>query len=135
MMRILIIFLLVLTGAFPAIPSGGQLVRPVLAAGNGVEYLVNLPDIPLTGDMVVQEDGGLLFDAPEGRVVEEVVLSHSLTPEQVRDFYQSTLPHLGWMTRKSGVFVRNGERLTVTSRQVSCGLFVTFRLSPESAQK
>ncbi|OIN87761.1 MAG: hypothetical protein AUJ12_00550 [Alphaproteobacteria bacterium CG1_02_46_17] len=95
------------------------------------EYLGEMSDIPMMSGMIGQDGGGFVFDAPDGRVVEEVVFLEGKSKEQVLDYYATILPKLGWIARKSWVFSRNNEQLTVNIDKVAGGLKVTFRLSPQ----
>ena len=100
-------------------------------AGEQTDYLSEMSDIPMMPGMVEQDGGGFVFDAPDGRVVEEVVFLEKKNPNDVLGYYSAVLPQLGWIARKSGVFSRNNEQLTVNIDKVGGGVKVTFRLSPQ----
>ncbi len=104
-------------------------------ADNASTFLINIPDVPLMDGMVERHDQGFVFDAPEGRVAQSVVLYRGLTPENIMEFYKAALPQLGWEAQKTGVFKRGGDQLTVKIDKVDSQNVVVFDLSPESDQK
>ncbi len=93
-------------------------------------YLVSLPDIPLMPQMQELKDSGVVFDKAEGRIVEESVRAPNMTEEQVRKFYNETLPALGWKQINPQRFLRNGEQLTVNLEKLGDKGLVKFSVSP-----
>lgn len=103
-------------------------------AENAPTFLVNIPDVPLMDGMTERHDQGFVFDAPEGRVAQSVVLYSRLTPENIMKFYKDALPQLGWKAQKTGVFKRGSDQLTVKIDKVDGRNVVVFDLAPESDQ-
>jgi len=75
-------------------------------------YLSGVDDLPLMAGLSEAPDQGVIFDTPDGRIV-EAYASGPVGAETVRKFYQVTLPQLGWAQAGPGQFVREGEQLTV----------------------
>jgi len=100
-----------------------------MAAARG--YLSTIGDVPLADGLQELPDAGFVFDKPQGRIV-QLTASHKadVTQKTLMDFYQNSLPNLGWQARKSGpgllIFSRRGEilRLTFTAD------LVIFDLTP-----
>lgn len=94
-------------------------------------FLSAIDDMPLAAGMEEIADGALVFDKPEGRIVQVTALHDArVTPADIRDFYLATLPNLGWrpVTQKTRglTFTRKGEILRIT---VTADL-VIFDLAP-----
>lgn len=94
-------------------------------------YLSYLPDVPLITGMAELEDQSVVFDKAEGRVIETAVFTKSSTQKAIMEYYQKTLPELGWSSLSSDRFLRNGEQLIVKCEKVSGGVVTKFSLSPK----
>ena len=93
-------------------------------------YLAGIPDLPLMPGLQEVPDSGLVFDKPEGRIVEAYAAGET-TPQAVAAFYDQTLPQLGWRREKPGSYLREGERLSLDVESGAQGVTVLFRLFPQ----
>ena len=93
-------------------------------------FLTGIPDLPLMPGLQEVPDSGLVFDKPEGRIVEAYAVGDT-TPQAVTAFYNETLPQLGWRREKSGAYLREGERLSLEFERATQGVTVLFRLFPQ----
>ncbi len=100
------------------------------AARAETAYLTALPDVPLMAQMQEIRDSDVVFDKAQGRIVEETVKASKLTPQQIVNFYQATLPALGWKTINPQRFSRNGEQLIVNLDKLKDEGLVKFSVSP-----
>ena len=75
-------------------------------------------------------DAGVVFDKPAGRIV-EAYAEGAVARAEVAAFYAATLPQLGWRTRQSNVFLREGERLSLIFLGGDGDLIVRFTLEPD----
>ena len=94
-------------------------------------YLHYLPDVPLQAGTSELVDEAVLFDKAEGRIIESVVDVGKTPEKQALNYYSEALPPLGWTPSGGGVFVRNGEQLTVKWEKVSGGAILRLSLSPK----
>ncbi|HNQ91483.1 MAG TPA: hypothetical protein PKI93_00965 [Alphaproteobacteria bacterium] len=108
------------------------LSAPLRGAWAETAYLGNIPDIPMMAGMEEVPDEGFVFDAPDGQIVRAVVFAPKKAENDVLGYYTKVLPELGWVARKTGLFIRNGEQLTVTIGKVDGGVLATFDLSPRT---
>lgn len=102
-----------------------------------LDYLSMLGDVPLAEGLVELPEAGIVFDKPQGRIV-QMTATHSrqITQEKLISFYTHSLPNLGWQARDAeqapakGIltFARQGEILRLT---FSADL-VIFDLTPIS---
>ncbi|NQU60068.1 MAG: hypothetical protein HQ512_02980 [Rhodospirillales bacterium] len=72
-------------------------------------FISTIDDLPLMPGLV-EEEGGVVFDSPSGRIV-EAYASGDVSPGEVLSFYDETLPQLGWRSLGGHVFRREGEVL------------------------
>lgn len=128
--------------AQPALVAGfwatGLIVMSLFVATGAARaerFLSAAADIPLAAGLVELSDGVLVFDKPQGRIVQfTAVRQTGLTPEAVAAFYRDSLPNLGWQSQneQSGIltFARREEilRLTFTAD------LVIFDVTPRRAE-
>ena len=89
-----------------------------------------LGDVPLMEGLVEDVSQRLVFDKPEGRIVEVVALGQ-LSQSVVQAFYQETLPALGWTANKVDfLFERDGESLEIVFQKNQGILIVNLTISP-----
>jgi hypothetical protein len=99
---------------------------PALAAD---AFLKAAADLPLMPGLAEVEGAGVLFDKPDGRIVEAYAFGE-VAAAAVRRFYAETLPQLGWRARGGMNFEREGERLTLTLGGRDGALTVRFDIVP-----
>jgi hypothetical protein len=76
------------------------------------EYLAAASDLPLADGLKEQLDKGAVFDTPLGRIVTAYTAGNA-KPQAVLDFYDDTLPQLGWERDKPGTYHRKKETLKI----------------------
>lgn len=101
MLRILFIMLFLVFSS----PAGAEEPR----------FFSELSDIPLMPGLFELADDTVVFDKPEGRIVESSAASETENINQIKAFYDSALPQLGWV-RVSGPegepsYIRQDEAL------------------------
>ncbi len=93
-------------------------------------YLSAVDDLPLMAGLKEALGQGVVFDAPQGRIV-QAYASGPLSPAEVRKFYAATLPQLGWRADGPLRFNREGERLTLEITETGgASVTVLFILTP-----
>ena len=97
------------------------------------EFVAGTEDVPLMPGLAPVGDAPLVFDKPEGRIVEAQARG-KLARAGVRDFYGATLPQLGW-SGGADVWRREGEVLRLDFRGRDGDLTVGFTLSPQPEQR
>jgi len=100
------------------------------ALAGGDAYVAGIGDLPLMDGLTQDPDEAIIYDKPEGRIVEAV--AHGLvTTDAVETFYRSTLEQLGWQATGNGLsFAREGELLIITVDQIDGTATVSFSLAP-----
>lgn len=92
-------------------------------------------DIPLADGLAELPDGMLVFDKPEGRIVQLTTARRAdLTESDIAAFYRRTLPNLGWVLKTESenmlTFIGQTEILRLT---FSADL-VMFDVTPNAAR-
>jgi hypothetical protein len=105
-----------------------------LAADRSGHFLSGFEDLPLMDGLTEQADSGVVFDKPDGRIVERYA-SGPLTTDSVVAFYKETLPQLGWQAKPDKranhlAFEREGESLDIEFKKVDSELVVRFSVAP-----
>jgi len=103
-------------------------VAPVRAGDSG--FLKEVDDLPLAPGLV-EQPGGTLFDAPQGRIVEAAAQGRLLEVE-ARQFYDESLPQLGWTQVGSSTYRRDKEVLHIEYSE-GLPMVVHFSLTPARA--
>lgn len=92
-------------------------------------FLTGFEDLPLAPNLRAVEDTGLVFDSPAGRIVEGYATGDT-NAAAVQEFYQETLPALGWIHEDGSRFRREGEQLVIDYFGSAGALSVRFTLAP-----
>lgn len=75
-------------------------------------------DLPLMDGLKQSEDAAVSFDTPSGRIIEAYAQSDEIGKQKIAEFYNKTLPQLGWRRvsdKKAFLsYVREGEVLTIS---------------------
>ena len=94
------------------------------------EYVAGIGDLPLMEGLIEDPDAAIIYDKPEGRIV-EAVAHGDVAPDKVETFYRTTLVQLGWQAIDDYLsFTREGELLTITVEGQGDAATVSFSLAP-----
>ncbi|MHC8507940.1 MAG: hypothetical protein ACYYKD_00875 [Rhodospirillales bacterium] len=105
-------------------------VAPLVAASAwAAEFLSVSEDVPLMKGLAEDAAAALVFDSPDGRIVEATAAGGE-TASAVRKFYAETLPQLGWRADGEGRYVRDNEILTIEIAKTGNRRLVRFRFVP-----
>jgi hypothetical protein len=101
-----------------------------LAAAFADAFVPGTEDVPLMPGLTPVAGSSLVFDKPEGRIV-EAQASGKVTRAAARAFYGASLPQLGWTAASGDAWRREGEVLHLDYREERGILTVGFTLSPQ----
>ena len=93
-------------------------------------FFSNVEDLPLMSGMREVVDEGMVFDKPEGRIVEAIAIG-AVSREAIATFYNTTLPELGWQQNGSDTFSRSGEVLRYRLGFVDGETSIRFSIAPD----
>lgn len=92
-------------------------------------YLTEYEDLPLAPGLT-EQPGGMLFESPTGRIV-DATATGQISADQVRGFYQQSLPQLGWEAQPDGSYRRDNELLRIDIDGSHRPLQVRFSVVPQ----
>jgi len=106
------------------------LLCPALASA-AEAFLTAIEDVPLAPGLAEQAAGGMVFDSPTGRIV-EAVANGPVPADQIKTFYEQTLPQLGWTDSGKMTFKRDNEilRIAIEPAPQKGAILVHFNLAP-----
>lgn len=93
-------------------------------------FVAGTEDVPLMPELQPVDGSALVFDKPQGRIV-EAQAKGPVSRGKVRDFYAATLPQLGWHAAGPNAWERDGERLLLDFHGRDGNVTVGFTLSPQ----
>lgn len=93
------------------------------------EFVAGTEDVPLMPGLAPLPNSDIVFDKPEGRIVEARAAGVT-TRAKVEAFYAESLPPLGWKPVGRDQWQRDAERLTLDFAGASGKIAVGFTLSP-----
>ena len=100
------------------------------AQDGSASFVGGIEDLPLMAGLVEDAAAGLVFDKPEGRIV-EAVAAGPLERAAVDAFYAAALAQLGWRPSGDGAYTREGEALRITVSGEDGAVSVQFSLTPD----
>lgn len=102
---------------------------PLTALHAADGFVPGFEDIPLAPGLTAVPDAAMSFDSAGGRIVESVATGR-VDAGSVADFYDRTLPQLGWQQADAGTYRREGEELVIEIARSGDALTVRFALAP-----
>ena len=111
--------------------SSGPGAAQVMPAGGA--FVEGIDDLPLMPGLVGMADQSLVFDKPNGRIVQAVAAGR-VQAAAVKSFYADTAPQLGWKSAGEGRFTRDGELLRIELIDAGApggALTVRFLVNPQ----
>jgi hypothetical protein len=93
-------------------------------------FVPGTEDVPLMPGLALVAGSSVVFDKPEGRIV-EAQAAGKVTRAAARAFYEASLPRLGWAALGADAWRREGEVLRLDYREERGILTLGFTLSPQ----
>ena len=101
-----------LLGTF-AVHMSGVRADTVSEVWHDPQFFSALDDVPLMSGLEELPDATVLFDKPEGRIIESLAYMHDIQEQELLDFYNATLPEFGWGRIEENRFFRKKEYLEI----------------------
>ena len=94
------------------------------------DFIYGLDDIPVYKNMRYVENSNVLFDKIDGRFVSsEMVGKYEI--KEIKTFYNSVLPNLGWKKVKENIFERGTEFLEIKLESTGSLSSAQFSIYPK----
>ncbi len=94
------------------------------------QFFETMQDIPLMPGLYEMPEEAVIFDKPEGRIIESSAASETLKNEEIGAFYDQTLPQMGWQRIAPFSYVRQGESLKMRLEEQQGYSVVRFMVAP-----
>ncbi len=94
------------------------------------EYVSGIEDLPLYFGFDAEENGTVSYDSADGRIIDAAFSSKKVAANDVRKFYDETLPQLGWKKVEYQVYRREGETLKVNILEQNGNTSLKFQIRP-----
>ena len=94
-------------------------------------FVAGIADLPLMPGLYLVHEETVIFEKPAGRLVRAIAKGNR-TKEAFWQFYEDTLPQLGWRTVKRGNFMRDGESLNIKIEENDSQITARFMVAPAS---
>ncbi len=114
----------------PAVAAVLLILMTAPVAGTDGRFVTGFADLPLMPGMTEVPGAVMAFDATSGRIVVAFVRGR-VSGKAINAFYAGTLTQLGWRRQSDGMFLREGERLTLDFLPDGTDMIVRFSLTPE----
>ena len=85
-------------------------------------------DIPLTDDMIVDENESFSFDSPAGQIL-TISAKTTMAPAQLRSFYKESLTALGWRQMSGSEYRRDQDELSLQITPTKGGSTLKLQLT------
>jgi hypothetical protein len=105
------------------------LVVAMLALGAS-SWIEGVEDLPLMPQLTRASTPPVVFDKPIGRII-QASAEGNVPAADVRRFYETSLPQLGWIASAPLTWVRGKERLTIELTPQQSRTLVRFTVAPE----
>lgn len=89
-----------------------------------------IQDMPLMEGLIELPDQTIMFDKPQGRIIETTALIEKGTQDEVIAYYNATLPQLGWTKTTPLAFTRDGEHLQFRFQTLKEEKFFSLIVTP-----
>ena len=95
----------------------------------GDRFVLGIADLPLMPGLYLVDEETIIFEKPAGRLISAIAKGDS-TREAFWQFYEDTLPQLGWRYVERGSFVRDGESLYIKAEENDSQIVARFTVTP-----
>ena len=93
-------------------------------------FFHDLNDVPLMPGLTEVPEEAVVFDKPEGRIVQAGAQSVNVAAQAVSLFYDRSLPPLGWQKVSADTFTRDKETLKIKVESQGSGSHIQIVVTP-----
>lgn len=94
------------------------------------KYVPGTEDLPVYDGFQTVDTKNVVYDSESGRIIEASYFRRDVTEKEVRDFYNETLPQLGWHKNKPSQYTRDGESLKLNIGLKNGVVSLKFNIRP-----
>ncbi len=93
-------------------------------------FFASMEDIPLKSGLTELIDQTMIYDKPEGRIIESIAHIDFGSDQDIMLYYKQSLPQLGWSPKKDGSYIRNNEHLKMKFENFDGERFFRLMIEP-----
>tara|TARA_B100001564_G_C20322813_1_gene526555 strand:+ start:216 stop:602 length:387 start_codon:yes stop_codon:yes gene_type:complete len=127
-MKLILLVVILLLGACKHAVSAAPLLQTL--PGPEQQYADGIEDMPLYPGFYSSDDESVSYDTSAGRIISLNYFHSNASAKDVRNYYELTLPQLGWQKQQYQLYTRDGESLRITVLQQQQGVRLKMRLGP-----
>lgn len=94
------------------------------------QFFSSIQDMPLMPGLYELPDQAVMFDKPQGRIIESYAVFDHLSNEDVRAYYERVLPQLGWRRIAENQYRRENETLKLSLGRHEGQNFMRIMIAP-----
>ena len=94
------------------------------------EFVYGLEEIPVYKEMEYVDESNVLFDKINGRFVSSEIIG-DYNAKEIKSYYSSVLPNLGWLRVNESLFERGKEYLEISVFEENSMSKVKFSIFPK----
>ena len=94
------------------------------------EFVYGLEEIPVYKEMEYVDESNVLFDKVNGRFVSSEIIG-DYNAKEIKSYYSSVLPNLGWLRINESLFQRGKEFLEISVFKENSMSKVKFTIFPK----
>lgn len=110
----------------------GLSARP---SGAQEQFFTSLYDVPIMEGLIEVPEMSLSYDKMDGRISSASATFDKQEVLAVHQYYARVLPEFGWKKLNKNSYLREGERLSLSSEWLDEAWLVTFSLEPYEKNK
>lgn len=108
-----------------------SLAATIAFAQDTYRYVPGTEDIPVYQGLVENKEARLLYDVVEGNIVDTLFEGDASSYNNIKHFYEETLPQIGWKKVKYQIYERGDERLELDYSLSDNKIMLQFSLRPK----
>ena len=106
------------------------LIQNVCFVVSASEFVYGLEEIPVYKEMEYVDESNVLFDKVNGRFVSSEIIG-DYNVKEIKSYYSSVLPNLGWLRINESLFQRGKEFLEISVFKEKSMSKVKFSIFPK----
>ena len=97
----------------------------------GINFSSVIENLPLMHGFSEDKDSAVIFESPGGRIIETSAVGKGVWID-ISGFYKKSLPELGWKTKSSTSYIREGEllNLELVEKDSEGKVRILFKITP-----
>lgn len=109
--------------------SATQIGEAAIIGASKQKFVKGTDGIPLYPYFTEIKDKTVMFDSTDGKIIRVNYTATGVDMRKVRNFYNDTLPQIGWIKVDEDLFRRDNEELEYQISQIQRRQFLNFKIT------